>query len=228
MPYVLVWNRAAVEDKMVRLAAWLGLADRSFDGVLQWVLDLRREIGIPTRWPRSACARARRSVRAPGAQRPLDRWQPAADDREGFRAALPELHQRRPEGSMRGLESLDAAARDVLSKAGDPAAAQRALWSELAMIPHGFVLCGGTAIASIWVTASRSTSISLDPMRSTGAALLQRAASERIHRAAAGSEHADLSGRARQLGDRVFFGIRLAARRCATDREDNRCGRIAP
>ena len=26
-------------------------------------------------------------------------------------------------------------------------AAQRALWSELAMIPHGFVLCGGTAIA---------------------------------------------------------------------------------
>jgi alcohol dehydrogenase class IV len=32
---------------MVRLAAWLGLADRSFDGVLQWVLDLRREIGIP-------------------------------------------------------------------------------------------------------------------------------------------------------------------------------------
>jgi len=44
---VLVWNRAALEEKMVRLAAWLGLADRSFDGVLQWVLDLRREIGIP-------------------------------------------------------------------------------------------------------------------------------------------------------------------------------------
>jgi alcohol dehydrogenase class IV len=32
---------------MARLAAWLGLADRSFDGVLQWVLELRREIGIP-------------------------------------------------------------------------------------------------------------------------------------------------------------------------------------
>ena len=47
MPYVLVWNRAALEEKMARLAAWLGLADRSFDGVLQWVLDLRREIGIP-------------------------------------------------------------------------------------------------------------------------------------------------------------------------------------
>jgi len=47
MPYVLMWNRAVLEDRMVRLAAWLGLADRSFGGVLQWVLDLRREIGIP-------------------------------------------------------------------------------------------------------------------------------------------------------------------------------------
>jgi hypothetical protein len=47
MPYVLVWNRAALEEKMVRLAAWLGLAERSFDGVLQWVLDLRSAIGIP-------------------------------------------------------------------------------------------------------------------------------------------------------------------------------------
>jgi alcohol dehydrogenase class IV len=47
MPYVLVWNRAVLEEKMVRLAAWLGLANPSFDGVLQWVLDLRREIGIP-------------------------------------------------------------------------------------------------------------------------------------------------------------------------------------
>jgi hypothetical protein len=47
MPYVLQWNRTAIEKKMVRLAAWLGLADCSYDGVLQWVLDLRSEIGIP-------------------------------------------------------------------------------------------------------------------------------------------------------------------------------------
>jgi alcohol dehydrogenase class IV len=47
MPYVLEWNRAALEERMVRLAAWLGLADRSFDGFLAWVLELRREIGIP-------------------------------------------------------------------------------------------------------------------------------------------------------------------------------------
>jgi alcohol dehydrogenase class IV len=47
MPYVLEWNRPALEEKFARLAAWLGLADRSFDGVLGWVLELRRTIGIP-------------------------------------------------------------------------------------------------------------------------------------------------------------------------------------
>jgi hypothetical protein len=47
MPYVLVWNRSAIEDKMARLAAFLGLGNHSFDGVLEWVLELRRRIGIP-------------------------------------------------------------------------------------------------------------------------------------------------------------------------------------
>jgi alcohol dehydrogenase class IV len=47
MPYVLAWNRAAIEDKMVRLAAFLGLRKHSFDGVLEWILELRRTIGVP-------------------------------------------------------------------------------------------------------------------------------------------------------------------------------------
>lgn len=47
MPYVLVWNRPAIEEKMVRLAAYLGLAKPSFDGFLDWVLELRADIGIP-------------------------------------------------------------------------------------------------------------------------------------------------------------------------------------
>jgi alcohol dehydrogenase class IV len=47
MPYVLEWNRAVLDDKMTRLAAWLGLGERSFAGVLRWVLELRRQIGIP-------------------------------------------------------------------------------------------------------------------------------------------------------------------------------------
>jgi len=47
MPYVLVWNRRAIEDKMVRLAAYLGLVSHSFDGFLDWVLRLRDHVGIP-------------------------------------------------------------------------------------------------------------------------------------------------------------------------------------
>ncbi len=47
MPYVLAFNRPAVEDKMTRLAAWLGLADPSFRSVLDWVLELRAELEIP-------------------------------------------------------------------------------------------------------------------------------------------------------------------------------------
>jgi len=47
MPYVLLWNRAAIEPKMVRLAAFLGLPQHSFAGVLDWILELRRTIGIP-------------------------------------------------------------------------------------------------------------------------------------------------------------------------------------
>ncbi|RPH53196.1 MAG: iron-containing alcohol dehydrogenase [Lysobacterales bacterium] len=47
MPYVLAWNRAAIEDKMAPLAAFLGLRKHSFDGVLEWILELRRTIGVP-------------------------------------------------------------------------------------------------------------------------------------------------------------------------------------
>jgi alcohol dehydrogenase class IV len=47
MPYVLAWNRAALEDKSVRLAAFLGLRKHSFDAVLDWVLELRNAIGVP-------------------------------------------------------------------------------------------------------------------------------------------------------------------------------------
>jgi alcohol dehydrogenase class IV len=47
MPYVLAWNREAIAAKLARLAAWLGLEDRSYAGVQNWVLELRRQIGIP-------------------------------------------------------------------------------------------------------------------------------------------------------------------------------------
>ena len=47
MPYVLEFNRSAIEDRMAALARYLGLADASFEGALRWVLDLRARIGIP-------------------------------------------------------------------------------------------------------------------------------------------------------------------------------------
>jgi alcohol dehydrogenase len=46
MPYVLVFNRAAIEPKIVRLAGYLGIAS-GFDGFLKAVLKLREEIGVP-------------------------------------------------------------------------------------------------------------------------------------------------------------------------------------
>jgi alcohol dehydrogenase len=46
MPYVLTFNRPAVEARIARAAAYLGLAP-SFDAFLAWVLALRAEIGIP-------------------------------------------------------------------------------------------------------------------------------------------------------------------------------------
>jgi alcohol dehydrogenase class IV len=47
MPYVVKFNREAIEEKVVRLARWLNLRVPTFDGFMQWTLDLRREIGIP-------------------------------------------------------------------------------------------------------------------------------------------------------------------------------------
>jgi alcohol dehydrogenase len=47
MPYVLAFNREAIAPRMERLAAYLGLAAPSFDAVIAWILELRREIGVP-------------------------------------------------------------------------------------------------------------------------------------------------------------------------------------
>ena len=47
MPYVLEFNRPAIDGKLTRLAAWLELPDPSFEAVQNWVLALRQELGIP-------------------------------------------------------------------------------------------------------------------------------------------------------------------------------------
>ncbi len=45
MPYVLQANRAVIESKMSRLAAFLHI-DNGFDGFLEWVVQTRNDIGI--------------------------------------------------------------------------------------------------------------------------------------------------------------------------------------
>ena len=45
MPYVLRFNRAAIEGRIERLARYLGI-DGGFDGFVDWVLELRQRIGI--------------------------------------------------------------------------------------------------------------------------------------------------------------------------------------
>ena len=47
MPYVLAFNDKAIADRMARLAMWLGLKTHSTAGVIDWVLRLREDVGVP-------------------------------------------------------------------------------------------------------------------------------------------------------------------------------------
>jgi len=47
MPYVLQANRTAIDGRITRLARYLDLPQPSFSAFLDWILDLRKKIGIP-------------------------------------------------------------------------------------------------------------------------------------------------------------------------------------
>jgi alcohol dehydrogenase class IV len=47
MPYVLAFNRRAIEARTARLAGYMGLAEPSFSGLLDWILELRQQLSIP-------------------------------------------------------------------------------------------------------------------------------------------------------------------------------------
>lgn len=49
MPYVVQANRSALEQPLARLGRYLGLARADAQGVLDWILQLRENIGIPHR-----------------------------------------------------------------------------------------------------------------------------------------------------------------------------------
>ena len=60
MPYVLRFNRAAIEPRISALAAYLG-SNRRASTDFDWIVALRRDLGIPPAWRRSASGRIRSS-----------------------------------------------------------------------------------------------------------------------------------------------------------------------
>ena len=47
MPYVLLRNQVAIEDKITNLAKYIDLSNPSFNSFMQWILDLRQALVIP-------------------------------------------------------------------------------------------------------------------------------------------------------------------------------------
>jgi alcohol dehydrogenase class IV len=47
MPYVLTFNKSAIEQKIIKICDYLELSDKSFKGFIDWVLNLRNELDIP-------------------------------------------------------------------------------------------------------------------------------------------------------------------------------------
>ena len=47
MPYVFKKNRIAIEEKIISLSRYLNLKDKTFDGFMSWILDLRKQLSIP-------------------------------------------------------------------------------------------------------------------------------------------------------------------------------------
>ncbi len=47
MPYVLVANKKAIEERMTRLSRYLDFGNPSFESFLRWVIDIRESLSIP-------------------------------------------------------------------------------------------------------------------------------------------------------------------------------------
>ena len=47
MPYVIKKNREVIEDKLIALSRYIELSNQSFDGFMDWILNLREFLKIP-------------------------------------------------------------------------------------------------------------------------------------------------------------------------------------
>jgi alcohol dehydrogenase class IV len=97
MPYVLATNRPAIEQRMARLAGTLGLPQADFDGLLGWLLQLRRDLEIPHELGALGVTEEHVAVLAPrAAADPSAGGNPRALDEAGYAA----LYRRAIEGSL--------------------------------------------------------------------------------------------------------------------------------
>ena len=87
MPYVLVTNRPAVEARLVELARVLELAQADFDGLLGWIIGLRRDLEIPDNLSALGVAEEHVPILAPrAAADPSAGGNPVALDEAGYAA----------------------------------------------------------------------------------------------------------------------------------------------
>jgi alcohol dehydrogenase class IV len=47
MPYVLTFNKEAIEKKVIKICDYIDLQDKSFNGFIDWILKLRKDLEIP-------------------------------------------------------------------------------------------------------------------------------------------------------------------------------------
>ena len=85
MPYVLVHNEPAIAKKLARVAAYIGLRKATYASFLDWVLELREVIGIPSTLTALGLKEEHAAEFAPQALAdPCTPSNPVAMDRAGF------------------------------------------------------------------------------------------------------------------------------------------------
>jgi len=47
MPYVLTFNKDKIENKIIKVCEYLEIEEKTFNGFLKWILDLRKKLDIP-------------------------------------------------------------------------------------------------------------------------------------------------------------------------------------
>jgi len=47
MPYALKANKASIEKKLISISRYLGLSNQTFEGFMEWILNLRKSLSIP-------------------------------------------------------------------------------------------------------------------------------------------------------------------------------------